>query len=116
MHAPPFIFVADRQSLKAFALAGPESGLRLVNAFSIPESRRRTRDSLAREAASHMASLLQSHKPHRWAFAAPADINGAILERVSPAWLSTLQDNLSEDLHEVPPRALDGHFQHPEEP
>lgn len=111
MNTLPFILVADRRTLKAFAPERTACGLRLVDAIAIPEARRRTRDSLAVETARRMESLLQAHQPDRWAFAAPADINGAILECVPPRWLSRLQENLPKDLHGTGPNALKNHFE-----
>ena len=60
-----------------------------------------------------MADLLQTYQPERWAFAAPPEVNGAILEGLSPKWLSSLQDNLPRDLNREGPRKLTKLFQRP---
>lgn len=120
MNPPPFILVADCQSLKVFSSEGDQR-LRLINAIPIADppdddsndSSCLTRDSLARRAAGHMAQLLQTHQPERWAFAAPPEVNGAILDGLSPKWLSKLQDNLPRDLHREAPSKLTRLFQRP---
>jgi hypothetical protein len=117
MKPPPFILVAVRQWLKVFSSEGGQR-LRLINAIPIadtPESKRSrlSRDSFAKQAAGHMARLLQTHQPERWAFAAPPEVNGAILEGLAPKWLSTLQDNLPRDLHREAPGNLTKLFQRP---
>jgi hypothetical protein len=117
MNPPPFIVVADRRMLKAFASDGSGKRLRLVNAIAIhddpAEGTRLTRDCYAQQAAGHMAELLQTYQPERWAFAAPPELNGAILEGLSSKWLSTLQDNLPRDLNCEGPRRLTKLFQRP---
>lgn len=117
MNPPPFILVADRRSLKAFSSEGGRR-LRLINAIAIADSPgdegvRLSRDSFARQAAGHVAQLLQTYQPERWAFAAPPEVNGAILEGLSPKWLTTLQDNLPRDLNREAPRNLTKLFQRP---
>jgi hypothetical protein len=118
MNPPPFIVVADRRTLKAFASTGAGRRLRLVNAIAISDEPgaqglRLSRDCFAKQAAGHMAELLQMYQPERWAFAAPPELNGAILEGLSPKWLSTLQDNLPRDLNCEGPSNLKRLFQRP---
>jgi hypothetical protein len=118
MNPPPFIVVADRRTLKAFSSEGAGNRLRLVNAIAIADNPSAqdnwlSRDSFAREVAGHMSKLLQAYQPVRWAFAAPPEVNGAILEGLSPKWLSTLQDNLPRDLNHEAPRNLTKLFQRP---
>lgn len=118
MNPPPFIVVADRRTLKAFVSDGAGKRLRLVNAIAITDGPAAThaqlsRDGFAQQAAGHMAELLQTYQPERWAFAAPPEVNGAILEGISPKWLTTLQDNLPRDLHQEGPRNLTKLFQRP---
>jgi len=117
MNPPPFILVADRRTLKAFSSEGGHR-LRLINAIAIADTpgeqdTRLSRDSFARQAAGHVARLLQTHQPERWAFAAPPEVNGAILDGLSPKWLITLQDNLPRDLNREAPRNLTRLFQRP---
>ena len=60
-----------------------------------------------------MAQLLQTYQPERWAFAAPPEVNGAILDGLSSKWLTTLQDNLPRDLNRAGPQNLKKLFQRP---
>jgi hypothetical protein len=118
MNPPPFILVADRRTLKAFSSEGSGKRLRLVNAIAIAgdpsaENAQLSCESYARQTAGHMAKLLQTYQPERWAFAAPPEVNGAILDGLSPKWLSTLQDNLPRDLNHEAPRNLTKLFQRP---
>lgn len=113
MNPPPFIMVADHGVLKAFAAGGCDRDLRLVNAIDISGSRNRPRDLYAGQIAGHVVNLLKAYQPSRWAFAAPAEINGAVLDRVSPQWLHSLQDNMKRDLHNEGPRALTRLFDRP---
>jgi hypothetical protein len=119
MNPPPFILVADRRTLKVFSCEGGSERLRLVNAIAIADidestpATRLSRDGFAKQAACHMARLLKTYQPERWAFAAPPEVNGAILDELSPKWLSTLQDNLPRDLNHEAPRNLTKLFQRP---
>jgi hypothetical protein len=116
MNPPPFILVADRRTLKVFSAEGGSERLRLVNAIAIADNDEApafSRDGFAKQAACHMARLLKTYQPERWAFAAPPEVNGAILDELSPKWLSTLQDNLPRDLNHEAPRNLTKLFQRP---
>ena len=46
--------------------------------------------------------VLSSHHPKDWGFAAPSEINRAILEHVKPEFTGTLSQNLPKDLTKVP--------------
>lgn len=45
--------------------------------------------------------VLSSHHPTEWGFAAPSEINRAILEYVKPEFTGKLAQNLSKDLTNV---------------
>jgi hypothetical protein len=47
--------------------------------------------------------VLSSHHPEEWGFAAPSEINRAILEFVKPEFTGTLAQNVPKDLTRVPP-------------
>jgi hypothetical protein len=47
--------------------------------------------------------VLSSHHPEDWGFAAPSEINRAILEFVKPEFTGTLAQNVPKDLTKVPP-------------
>jgi hypothetical protein len=118
MNPPPFILVADRRTLKVFSSEGGTERLRLVNAIAIADTpadqgSHPLSDSFAKNAAGHVVRLLQTYQPERWAFAAPPEVNGAILDGLSPKWLSTLQDNLPRDLNHEAPRNLTKLFLRP---
>ncbi|HWB59063.1 MAG TPA: host attachment protein [Chthoniobacteraceae bacterium] len=65
-----------------------------------------------RHLAGRITSLLQHHRPEAWAFAAPAEINAAILEGVHPAFRVRLTHVLPRDLIHVPPGEILNHFSH----
>jgi Protein required for attachment to host cells len=46
--------------------------------------------------------VLSSHHPEDWGFAAPSEINRAILEFVKPEFTGTLAQNVPKDLTKVP--------------
>lgn len=63
-----------------------------------------------RRVADRIATLLRRHRPESWAFAAPGEINGAILDALHAAYHSRLAQNLPRDLTRVPAGELLGHF------
>jgi len=63
-----------------------------------------------RKAAERITSLLREHRPNAWAFAAPSEINGEILDGLDPALRERLAQNLSRDLINVPAGEVQGHF------
>lgn len=63
-----------------------------------------------RHAAERIASLLREHRPDAWAFAAPSEINRAILDGLHPTLRDRLAQNLPLDLINVPADELLGHF------
>lgn len=60
--------------------------------------------------SEHLNELLDLHKPKKWGFAAPSDINGAILSHLPSAWTSTIEVNLAKDLTKETPAHLRDHF------
>src|SRR5262245_37943902 len=50
---------------------------------------------LFRQISEHLNKLLEDKNPKRWGFAAPAEINGALLERVDSKWKERLTANLT---------------------
>ena len=61
--------------------------------------------------AGQIKGLLNQHRPARWSFAAPSEINGAILDNLSPELRSHLERNVPRDLVKTAPSALLTHFQ-----
>ena len=55
-------------------------------------------------------ALLHEHAAERWMFAAPAEINGSILNFVEKPLVAKLQRNLQRDLVNVEPADLPSHF------
>jgi hypothetical protein len=134
MSTPSFIIVADRGSLKAFAIEDtPTRGPmpRLAQAFQVSAKPGRMSDqytdqagafpnggskgqgnSIAerlsideelsrrayREVARHIEDLISQHSPKTWGFAAPSEINRAILEDLKPDTKSNLKKVVNRDL------------------
>lgn len=74
------------------------------------ETETRTFQRLAQE----MTIILKKHHPERWGFAAPSEINGAILDGVSQEYKKRLTVNLRQDLVNLPAGALLAHFENGE--
>jgi hypothetical protein len=64
-----------------------------------------------RNVAGRMSAILQKHAPDRWGFAAPSQINGAILDELPDQWKVNLSTNLPLDLTRIPARELLHHFE-----
>lgn len=64
-----------------------------------------------RTIAGEITELLKQHRPARWAFAAPSEINGAILDGLAPELKASLALNLPRDLVNTDPGELLGHFE-----
>lgn len=58
----------------------------------------------------HLQELLDLHRPRRWGFAAPSEINSAILSQLPEAWTENLQINLTKDLVKEDAASLRTHF------
>ena len=52
--------------------------------------------------ARRIEELCSQHQPDSWGFAAPSEINGAILDNLDHAWSDKLSINLKLDLTGVP--------------
>jgi hypothetical protein len=63
-----------------------------------------------RHVAERITKLLETHRPKSWAFAAPGEINGAIIDGLDPKLHARLTKNVARDLTNVPPGELLGHF------
>ena len=57
-----------------------------------------------------MNALLQEHHVERWYFAAPSEVNSAILEHVDSSFKAGLEENIKLDLVNVDMENLAGHF------
>jgi hypothetical protein len=55
-----------------------------------------------RRVGNYINHVLSSHHPSEWGFAAPSEINRAILEYVKPEFAGKLTQNLPKDLTKVP--------------
>ena len=64
-----------------------------------------------RQLARSISQLLEEHRPDRWGFAAPGEINGCILEELPTRWKSRLTHNLQLDLTRIPRTELLAHFE-----
>jgi hypothetical protein len=64
-----------------------------------------------RNLANRIGELLKLHQPMTWAFAAPGEINGIILDELSKEWRDRLEQNLPLDLTRTPATELLEHFE-----
>lgn len=55
-----------------------------------------------RKIATEIKEILQREKAHGWGFAAPSEINGAIVDHLDPALREHISINLKLDLTNVP--------------
>lgn len=146
MKVPPFLIVADRGQLKAFAVERPPNRSampRLVASMKMDEARERYAEKFTDQAgafpdgatngqgnsvaerikleaegemrsfrtlAREITHLLDMHRPERWAFAAPSEINGSILDGLAPELKARLAANLPRDLVNTETAALLPHF------
>lgn len=63
-----------------------------------------------RDLAKKITEVLEANQPRRWSFAAPAEINNAILESVPNELQDRLSRNLKKDLVNVPTSDVLDHF------
>jgi hypothetical protein len=73
----------------------------------IAENEMRSFRSIARK----IIDVLRSARPARWDFAAPSEINGAILDGLPEELRRSLRRNLRKDLVNAPPADVLAHFQ-----
>jgi hypothetical protein len=60
--------------------------------------------------AQRTENIVQRTRPQSWAFAAPEEINNAILQHVSNDLKAILEQNVKRDLTRVPAQSLLEHF------
>lgn len=60
--------------------------------------------------AGQISSLLNQRRPEHWSFAAPSEINGAILDNLAPGLRAHLERNVARDLVKIDPAQLLAHF------
>jgi hypothetical protein len=65
---------------------------------------------LVRQVSQRITRIVSEHRPSRWSFAAPAEINAAILGQLSEEYVHKLSQNLKRDLVKTEPRELLGYF------
>lgn len=63
-----------------------------------------------REIAGHISDVLRRHSATRWAFAAPAEINGALLDGLPQEFHARLERNVARDLVKTDPADVLAHF------
>ena len=66
---------------------------------------------IQKELAGHIETILKQEQPATWAFAAPSEINRAVLEKVPPALVAKLVENVPADLVNAQVKDLAGHFE-----
>jgi hypothetical protein len=66
---------------------------------------------LFKSIAEQVEEIIRQYRPPRWSFAAPAEINPAILQRISPDLRTILNHNVKRDLVKIPPDVLLQHFE-----
>jgi len=64
-----------------------------------------------RAVADWITKLLDRHRPETWGFAAPSEINGAILDELRPELRQRLESNVCRDLTNIPAGELLDHFE-----
>jgi Protein required for attachment to host cells len=83
------------------------------NANAIAERQRMKAEEDARlfkSVAEQISEILRQYQPLRWSFAAPAEINPAILERIPSDLRRILDSNVKRDLVKIPTDSLLHHF------
>lgn len=63
-----------------------------------------------REAASLIMKILATYQPERWAFAAPSEINGAILDGLPSKMQQKLVQNVPKDILKIESNKLLNYF------
>jgi hypothetical protein len=100
----------DKVTDQAGGFPVPGSG---GNANAIAERQRMKAEEdarLFRSVAEQISEILRQYQPLRWSFAAPAEINPAILERIPPDLRKILDSNVKRDLVKIPTDLLLQHF------
>ena len=66
---------------------------------------------LVRQLSQHIVKVVLEHQPVRWSFAAPAEINAAVLGQAPNEVLQRLTHNVKRNLVKLEPRELLSHFE-----
>jgi len=147
MKTPPFLVVADRGSVKAFAVEDTlahGSMPRLVESFDVSAAPERYLERFSdragsfpnggsnghgnsiaermsldaewevrafREVGHRICDLLERYRPERWGFAAPSEINSAILDQLPDEKKHHLTRVVKHDLLKVDARQLIQQFE-----
>jgi Protein required for attachment to host cells len=90
---------------RRMASIGREIGRRIKGAMETEEDSR-----LFKAIAQQIEGILRRNRPLSWAFAAPAEINPAILQHIAKDLHKILDQNVKHDLTKVPGHSLLEHF------
>ncbi len=66
---------------------------------------------LFKSIAEQIEEIIRRYEPLHWSFAAPAEINPAILDRIPADLRKTLEHNVKRDLVKIPANSLLQHFE-----
>ena len=91
--------------------SGGMSQGRHQNAISESHIDLETDRRIQKELAGHIDTILKREQPATWAFAAPSEINRAVLEKIAPALVAKLVENVPADLVNAQVNELAGHFE-----
>jgi hypothetical protein len=92
-----------------FPASGPDGN---ANAIAERQGVQAEEDArLFKSVAEQISEILHQFQPLRWSFAAPAEINPAILERIPPDLRKMLDSNVKRDLVKIPTDSLLQHFE-----
>ena len=72
-----------------------------------------TEARILRQLGQHIASLLNQYRPEHWSFAAASEINGAILQNLTPDLRARLERNVPKDLVRTSPENILAYFTQP---
>ena len=64
-----------------------------------------------KQLAEHVSEIVRSHLPEGWSFAAPASINSAIVDLLTPEIRDRIVENVKSDLVNIELAKLPTHFQ-----
>lgn len=73
--------------------------------YDLEETRREVK-----QLAGKIGEILRAQQPERWSFAAPSEIQDAVLEEVEPAYRGRLAEKIARDLVNVPQQEVLEHF------
>jgi hypothetical protein len=90
------------------------SPVRAGHSSSVAEKRNleaETTARLVRQLSQQIVKVVLAHQAVRWSFAAPAEINAAVLNQISGEVLQRLTHNVKRNLVKLEPRELLAHFE-----